>query len=199
MRKVVLIIIGLFAAISLWAVKAYPFPVDVKQSDGTTLRVILHGDEEFHYYTTVDDVLIVKQNDAYYVGAVDAAGRLTATTQLAHNAADRSPQERLLAKSQQMDAFLEAGRAERMARSVRSESLDFSNNTLLPHKGAPKVVVLLVEFSDTLFSIDNPRRSFEEYFNSMSSLANYGNGEHQNSSSIKKYWSAFRPQNLTKI
>ena len=60
MRKVVLIIIGLFAAVSLWAVKAYPFPVDVKQSDGTALRVILHGDEEFHYYTTVDDVLIVK-------------------------------------------------------------------------------------------------------------------------------------------
>lgn len=189
MKKIVLTIVSLLSVISLLADKAYPFPVEVSQSDGTTLNVILHGDEDFHYYTTVDGVLLVRQDDGYYyVGAVDSLGRLTATSQLAHNEGERKQQEILLAKAQQLDVFLEAGQTESLARKVRREPIDDSGGVLFFHEGSPKALVILVEFNDLAFSIDDPKRSFEDYFNAMSPLPDYGNGEHQNVSSVRKYF-----------
>ena len=48
-------------ALCTWGVGAYPLPVEVRQSDGTLLTVLLHGDEDFHYYTTTDGVLLVQK------------------------------------------------------------------------------------------------------------------------------------------
>ena len=48
MRKLLFAIIGLLSAINTYAVKAYPFPVEVRQSDGTMLTIVLHGDEDFN-------------------------------------------------------------------------------------------------------------------------------------------------------
>ena len=96
-------------ALCTWGVGAYPLPVEVRQSDGTLLTVLLHGDEDFHYYTTTDGVLLVQCDGAYYVGAVDAMGQMTATTQLAHNREVRTEREAQLAAAQQREAFLNAG------------------------------------------------------------------------------------------
>lgn len=49
-----------------WAIKANPKPITVKQPDGSTLVIRVHGDENFHYITTTDGFLIQRDKDGYF-------------------------------------------------------------------------------------------------------------------------------------
>ena len=50
-------IAAMFMALPTFASKANSEPFKVKQADGTELTVVLHGDEHFHWYSTVDSSL----------------------------------------------------------------------------------------------------------------------------------------------
>jgi len=68
---------------------------------------------------------------------------------------------------------------------------------LFPHTGTPKALVILVEFQDTLFSVDNPKETFDRYLNA-EDLSGYSNLK-KNSGSVAQYFSdmsggTFRPQ-----
>ena len=182
-----LLMVG-WSTLSAFGVKAYPFPVDVVQGDGTLLTLVFHGDEDFHYYTTTDGVLVVRDGDGYYVGATDADGQLKATTQLAHNAGLRSPGEQLLAQAQDRKRFVDAGLLAAERRKARREPIA-TTGTLFPHEGTPKAVVILAEFSDVKFTIPDTRQVFDEYFNAPGALPNHVNGESANRSSVTKYFS----------
>lgn len=187
MRRLILSIICLATAVCTYAVKAWPFPVDVIQSDGTTLTVVLHGDEDFSYYTTLDGVLLSKQDKDYFVADINAEGELMATNQLAHNAEMRMAAEKLLASNQNRDLFLQKGQAEASRRKMRREPI-ITTKTMFPHEGTPKAIVILAEFKDTTFTIENPKRSFNDYFNSLDRLVDYGRGETANLCSVAKYF-----------
>lgn len=82
-----------------WAVPARPTPFEIVQPNGDTLVVRLHGDEHFHYYTTVDGLLIAKNAKEYYCYAVwqeytDEQGNLrrkaVAKRKVAKNESERS-------------------------------------------------------------------------------------------------------------
>ena len=189
MKRILLSIAFMLAVASSWAVKAYPLPVDVVQSDGTTLTVILHGDEHFHYYTTLDGVLLVKERDNFYVAMTEGC-ELKASPRLAHNQGQRSMEEEQLARLQDRESFLTSAREETYKRRAKQEPVVTTGN-MFPHTGTPKVIVILAEFNDSAnhFTIEDPKKSFEAYFNSMSRLENYGRGEDRNASSVRKYFS----------
>jgi len=198
MRRLLFVIVCLCITISTYAVKAWPFPVEMRQSDGTVLSVILHGDEDFSYYTTLDGVLLVQQDKDFFVAAIGTDGELHPTRQLAHNAEQRSLEENRLANKQDRRLFLEAGQLAAKRQKARREPIA-TTGTLFPHVGTPKAVVILAEFNDTTFSIENPKRSFDEYFNSSKKLVNYGHGEAANTCSVAKYFDfisfgKFKPQ-----
>ncbi|MBO4658817.1 MAG: M6 family metalloprotease domain-containing protein [Prevotella sp.] len=183
--------------ISAWAVKADPRPVDVKQADGTTLTVVLHGDEDFHYYTTTDGILLVQHQGAYYVASTCSDGSLVATSLLAHNAAQRTIAEQTAAHAQDMTRFMQRAESEAHAHRLQREPIETTGN-MFPHVGSPRVVVILAEFADTTFTIENTKRSFEDYFNSMEAdLQDYGRGENRNASSVGKYFADVSFGNFT--
>lgn len=189
MRRLLFSFIALMIGISAWAVKANPQPVDVRQADGTILTVVLHGDEDFNYYTTLDGVLLVQERGAYYVASTGANGQLTATTLLAHNTAQRTEAERRAVQKQDMSLFLEKACQVASANRMRREPIE-TTGSMFPHVGAPRAVVILAEFTDTLFSIENPKKSFTDYFNSPEeSLPDLGGGETANATSVGKYFS----------
>ena len=49
-----------------FAIKANPKPISVKLPDGTTISIRLHGNENFHYTTTIDGYLIQRSRDGFF-------------------------------------------------------------------------------------------------------------------------------------
>ena len=94
------------------AVPADPTPATVTQPDGTTLTIVLHGDEFFNYLTTTDGYTVVKNKAGYYTYARLDGDRLVASNTVARDnrtAADRA----YLAgvpKSLKSQAMVEQGR-----------------------------------------------------------------------------------------
>ncbi|MBR5726474.1 MAG: M6 family metalloprotease domain-containing protein [Muribaculaceae bacterium] len=85
MRKAFLILVmGLISAIAQ-AVPADPAPATVHQPDGTTLTLILHGDEFFNYLTTSDGYTVVQNKAGYYTYARLDGDRLVASDCIARD------------------------------------------------------------------------------------------------------------------
>ena len=161
------------SSIGVWGAKANSIPVQVRQSDGTTITVILRGDEHINWYTTLDGVLLVQAADnSYYVGKVTKDGRLIATQQLAHEAAWRSNAETNLISKQDKDKFYSyvSKVAEQSENSYNKRLLTrvtvdsgYGGVPYFPHTGSPKVLVILAEFADTTFTIQNTNKVFTNY------------------------------------
>lgn len=199
MKKILLTICAIMAAISSFAAKANSFPFTISQPDGTQLTVILHGDENINWYTTTDGMLVLQNGNGYYAAVVNSDGSLSATNQLAHEALTRSTEERNIALSQDRTAFAKYAE-ERLGQPFELYNATNSNpltkemqirnlSTLFPHTGSPKALVILVEFSDTTFTIGNPKLSFNEYLNNDSGgIVSHGYGEQNNPKGVRGYF-----------
>ena len=64
-------------AVTSRAAKANSTPFSVKQSDGTTITVRLHGDENFSWYTTMDNVVLARSGNDFFIADIDAIGNIT--------------------------------------------------------------------------------------------------------------------------
>ena len=179
----------LLISLESWAVKADYRSVEIRQPDGTFVSVVLHGDEFFHYYTTDDGVLLVQSQGAYYIASTDAEGKLSATSLLAHNRNQRSENERKAVAAQDVDRFIEEASTEAAIRRSNRREPIAESESLFPHSGSPRAIVILAEFEDVRFTIEEPQRSFDAYFNSHEPLVNYGRKEDANISSVSKYFS----------
>ena len=75
------------------AVPAHRGAAQVRQPDGSTVTLRLHGDEWMSFHTTDDGYSVVKNQRGYYVYAHLKEGRLEATEHVAHDMAERSSAE----------------------------------------------------------------------------------------------------------
>lgn len=187
MKRFTLIFFLTLCVICGRAAKAYNRPVTVTQSDGTQLTVICHGDEDFNYYTTIDGVILHQTGTNFYIAAINKNGEKVSTGQLAHNKELRNAMETELIGMQNKKLFYDnATVAKKKARMMREPIHD--GTRLFPHTGKPRVLVILAEFSDTPFRINSPKEAFDEYLNAEGELKDYGNFNHRNYGSIRKYF-----------
>ena len=56
----------LLAAFPARGVKAYPHPIKITQPDGTSITILIHGDENYSYKTTTDGRLVYQGKDGFY-------------------------------------------------------------------------------------------------------------------------------------
>lgn len=198
MKKTLLTLVMLAMTMTVSAVPADPTPGIFTQSDGSQLTVYLLGDEHFHYYCTSDDVVLSREGNNFYVAEIRADGSIHSTGVLAHERSERSASEQQLSAKQDLQHFQKQG-AERMKKGGKQHE-PVSGSLLFPHTGSPKAIVILVEFSDEKFTIEDPARSFDQYLNRMDlTVEDYGHGETDNISSVRHYFSemsygAFTPQ-----
>lgn len=186
------------SSISVWGAKAHSIPVQVRQSDGTTITVILRGDEHINWYTTLDGVLLVQEADnSYYVGKVTKDGRLIATQQLAHEAAWRSNAETNLISKQDKDKFYSY-----VSKVAEQSENSYNNNPrtritvdkgwngvpYFPHTGSPKALVILAEFSDTTFTIQNTKRVFTDYLMNEGHFSETAYAQNRNYKGVRGYF-----------
>lgn len=186
------------SSIGVWGAKANSIPVQVKQADGTTITVILRGDEHINWYTTLDGVLLVQAADnSYYVGKVTKDGRLIATQQLAHEAAWRSNAERNLIDKQDKDKFYSyvSKVAEQSENSCNNSPLTrvtvdsgYDGVPYFPHTGSPKALVILAEFPDTTFTIKNTKQVFTNYLMNEGHFSETAYAQNRNYKGVRGYF-----------
>lgn len=167
MKKILLsIAFALMGISSSFAAKAYSAPITVTQSDGTQLIVYLHGDEHSNWMTTADGALLQQVGNSYYIAEVTTTGKLKATKYLAHNTNLRTSAETKAIKSQDKQRFLSAQDEQQTSAKVQLRSIGTGNNNVkyFPHTGSPKALVILVEFSDTLFQSGQKAKNVFDHF-----------------------------------
>jgi M6 family metalloprotease-like protein len=90
---VLLLVLGLMF-VTARAVPADPTPARVVQPDGTTLTLVLHGDEFLNYLTTSDGYTVVKNAAGFYTYARLDGSRLVAGVFVARDAENRTAADR---------------------------------------------------------------------------------------------------------
>lgn len=151
MRRVSIIFFLFVSFYTAFAVRSYPFPIQVTQPDGTTLSIIIRGDEFFHYTTTVGGKIIAQGADGFYYYASFDSGRMVLSS---HRVSPYSP--------------CPAGvSATSVPREFALQMRNF-NKTLYPShapKKSVKTIIIPVQFSDVKFTVSPPRKHFEDMIN----------------------------------
>ena len=199
LKQLSLIVCLMLCSLTTWAAKAESIPVQVRQADGSVITVILRGDEHINWYTTLDGVLLVQGTDNnYYIGKVEKSGNLIATKQLAHEAQTRSQAERNLIAKQDEEKFFA------YVNKITEESENTYDNSPLtrgpiidsgyggvpyfPHTGSPKALVILAEFQDTTFTIQDTKEIFTNYLTNEGHFSDTRYGQNQNYKGVRGYF-----------
>lgn len=150
------------AVVGAMAAPADRTPVRVTQPDGTTLTLRLVGDEFFHYNTTADGYTIVAVDGAWQY-AMSHDGQVVASGRLAHDSERRTADEaqwlagvpRHLTSATDITAARQA-RARRDGLAERTPAIDYGNFHGL---------IVLVDYTDKQFSMDNPGEFYDRMIN----------------------------------
>ena len=178
----------LFAAMTAGAVKMKPGINIIKQADGTTITVRAYGDEDLSYFLASDGTLLYQEGTNFYIAGVKADGTLYSTGVLAHEPSMRTIKEISAIKAQNAKAFYNSMEKQTKANKVRREPMT-PDNSLLPSLGKHKIPVILVEFSDVEFSVENPKATFDKYLNGKELFNKETDPEMgQNYASVAKYF-----------
>ena len=178
----------LFAAMTAGAVKIKPGINIIKQADGTTITVRAYGDEDLSYFLASDGTLLYQEGTNFYIAGVKADGTLYSTGVLAHEPSMRTIKEISAIKAQNAKAFYNSMETQAKANKVRREPMT-PDNSLLPSLGKHKIPVILVEFSDVEFSVENPKATFDKYLNGKELFNKETDPEMgQNYASVAKYF-----------
>ena len=192
MKRFSLIIIAiLFGSVSLMARPGYSKPVDVKQPDGTTVTLLMHGDEFCHFMTTTDGFTVVEGDDGFYCYAdKDSDGQLIATDVIAKNPDVRNDSQRsFLANRKKMVApemteFQKEMKANRLLMQRDYTALKSNNGVRTNRSGTlwPNIdysnfkgLIVLVEFSDRKFLTEAPQSLYQK----LTSEKNYLDTSHE--------------------
>ena len=77
MKQIILFLMALcFSVSTVHAAKANQTPFAVRQADGSTLMVVLHGDESYSWYTTLDGVMLSHVNQSFFISSINQQGLL---------------------------------------------------------------------------------------------------------------------------
>lgn len=199
MRLFLCFILLCFATIEGQAAKAYPRPVTIIQSDGTSLTVVARGDESFHYYMTTDSVLLYHEGNDFFIAQVNNDGSLAPTSQLAHEKDNRKVVEEYLVQAQDRHLFFQFLTKQAQKRVMQREPIKV-DHTYLPHTGQPRIIVILAQFTDDTFIDEDPKSVFEQYLNAEEIDNQVGNlTVGRNYGSVRRYFKdmsfgAFEPQ-----
>lgn len=183
------ILLMLFLSSNAYAIKAYPHPVVITQPDGSTLSVVLRGDEFKKYKTTVDGYLIRLNSKGFYSYVTNDEHN---TEIIARDINKRSATESaFLSKLPKANAQLKITQpaTQRMSKMKSASNIQRS----FPMTGTPKSLVILVNFSDKSFVTSNSQTAFTNLLNESGYSANSGTGSARDYFMASSY-GAFAPQ-----
>lgn len=160
-----LLIFMLLVVEKSYAVTANPRAVDYIQPDGTTLTIVLHGDEFVHWATTADGYTIMTNHQGFYEYAMTAGdGRLSFSGVHAHNAVDRSSAEIAFLSGIRPGLFFSKIQLDEMKALLKgSRSPNAPAMGGFPTTGTRKLLMILANFSNTTTTFS--QSNFNNYMN----------------------------------
>lgn len=160
LKKSIFAFVATLFSSALLAAPADPTPRTVLQPDGTELQICLHGDE-FGSYTTTDDGLLVVQNEngeyeyAYFAELEQAIRTLGVK---ARSAKFRSSDEKQFEKNCRVQDGEKLLEKLRNRQSIKPKAV---GTAFFP----PKILVIMVNYSDVAFSAENTQAAIDSMFN----------------------------------
>ena len=178
MRRILIIFLCFFSFQHLYAVRALPRPVQVKQPDGSVITVLVKGDEFFNYTTTIDGYIIAQKKDGFYYYANYDTDKLIISDFKVGNSMSHS-----LFRSKEVPyikmAKAKQKRIERHLDYTQRIRRVFSDEQ---SKAEYKTIVIPVQFNDVKFVVNSPETHFENMVN-QENYADYGG-----TGSVKQYF-----------
>lgn len=148
--KHIFALVALVAPFAASAVPAYPGLITRTNPDGTKVEIRLHGDEFFSYATDADNVLMQQNADGYWMPVIKDGVKLVADETV-------------------ISEMMNAGGAMKMRQKVdrqRMAALDSDGRSLYPTIAEDvHSLVILMEYSDTKFSIPNAKEEIYDWLN----------------------------------
>ena len=157
------------------------------QPDGTTIELMLVGDENLHYYITKDNIPVIEEEDSKFCYARNVGFSLKSTGVLAHEARLRSSLDKANVSSLE---DVEHARHYFKAKSASNKhySLGMKSSAYL---GKKKGLIILANFSDKQFwdysESDNGKATWNRY-NDLVNKEGYTNEEYGAIGSVHDYF-----------
>lgn len=175
---IITLVLGiLLTPLEMSGVRAKPGIIEIEQPDGSFISGLLYGDERNHYATTDDGFLIIANKEGFFEYAVaDSDGQPIASGVRANSFSKRSENEKLMLRKVDSPALISAVKARvskrseiesRIMRGAPSGELKYGYSTAaFPLKGEPHTIVVLVEYKDVKFTVEDPNDYFTRFLNS---------------------------------
>ena len=171
---------ALFAAATIlptFAIGPSPRIWTTKQSDGTLLKFRQHGVERVEYFTTLDGKIMVKNANGDLAYAMIQDGKLVASQYIAHEAGNRSNEEKAFLNNNDVANKLSIlHTTHRHARHAPLKAIHASTDDGLGKFnttgaggvnsiGTPTIPVIMVEFTDAKFDAKTTKEKLERFYN----------------------------------
>ena len=182
-RYTLLLFVAAFVSAIAMARPALRRPSTVTQPDGTTITLLMHGDEFRHYTTTADGYTVVRGADGFWRYANLTDGLLVASDMVARDAADRSAENQSFLAGRQRHMRPAMTTAQQLLRQQREVLMShplaaqLAPTAPIAAKGGTKRavgridyaqfkgLVLLVEFSDRQFLRSDAKAFYSQLIN----------------------------------
>lgn len=158
-----------------YAVPAKPTAVEYKQPDGSSFTLFIRGDERNHYYVTPDGYPMLPGTDGMLYYATVSSGQAVPSDVRANEEGMRSAYEQDFLLTLDKEAVLQ-GLEVRKRLSKPRIGIAPRKITDFPTIGVHKALVILVEYSDVAFSLEDPQDYFYRMLNEPGFSDNGGTG-----------------------
>ena len=152
--------------VNLWAVPADPKPIQVTQPDGSTLTIKLHGDEFFHFTSTVDGYTVVKNAAGFYTYARLDGDKLVASDRIARDEVQRSPADRSalarIPKGLTTNAMIQSG-SQKLSR--RNGAMRRVGSDGYMNYDSFRGLIILINYTDKRFSMPDANSFYDDMVN----------------------------------
>ncbi|VAW21937.1 hypothetical protein MNBD_BACTEROID01-1911 [hydrothermal vent metagenome] len=185
MRKVIVIcfmLAGFYCSGQLSYVPASPYPITVKQPDGTSLTVLAKGDEYSHYAVTEDGYSVVRNRLGIYEYAEkNFVGNLAPSGVKARNKGERAGAERTYIQHISKNIRPTVSVLNKILKSISTRN----GIQLFPTSGDRRVLLLLIAYKDlpNTYSLQD----FDDLMNK---------GNYQNTGSFSDYYKTYSNNTL---
>ncbi len=141
---------GILSPDQLFAVTARPQPVAYTQPDGSSITLVLKGDEFIHWAETTDGYTIMSNRQGTYeYASLDQSGNLVFSGVQAHDAASRDAAESVFIQQLRPGLFFSESQVNQMKALKPNGSQRAPTIGGFPTTGTRKLLMILANFSNT--------------------------------------------------